>query len=536
MKINRFIVYLIVVVVSSTAFMCDKDVQPITPKIGITTILPDNSKYAIIYYISDLDDESGPGDGTKEKPWTSVNYALEQVSGASAEKPYALFISAGNYSENTLQLKPFVDLYGGFNEKDWKRDIERYKTVLNGNEKRRVLLGADNCRVDGFYILDGVIRGQGAAILCDAVTMHISNNVFTLNKTLGPENWNPKFMHETANDGGAVYCTNGANVTLENNHFLKNYAENGRGAALACDYQCTMIVRNNVFYANDAGLSDPMRSSDGGAISIFRWSNAIIENNIVLSNRALSKNDAGGIFVALWSSAEINGNIIVDNVAGDDAGGIFVGGQEHRYDAPLDPLPPADSFFVTIDGNTIIGNRNSSMNSGAMRFTMESRGKFLNNVVAHNNGIYFQRSEVEVSENIILDDMLFIETKAGLKPGVIHDNIIWANLTVDTEVAIENNNFINDTIGGSNYHKDFSFRDDMTRLKVISSVYRPRAYFSTLTIIGDNLEPGILRNRVVKTGRRWSVVIDNDANTLRLWGNFSAETEITILPTYTVKN
>ncbi len=171
-----------------------------------------------------------------------------------------------------------------------------------------------------------------------------------------------------------------------------------------------------------------MRSSDGGAISIFDWCDARIENNIVLSNKALASNDAGGIFIALWSSAVVKGNLFIDNDAGDDAGGLFVGGQEHRYDSPLDPLPPKDKFFVDVKENIFLGNKNSSMNSGAMRFTMESRGIFQRNITAFNNGIYFQRSEVKVSENIILDDFLFVETKKGLKKGEISNNLIWAKI------------------------------------------------------------------------------------------------------------
>ena len=86
-----------------------------------------------------------------------------------------------------------------------------------------------------------------------------------------------------------------------------------------------------------------MRSSDAGAVSIFNWSDAVIEGNLFISNIADSKNDGGAIFIALWSSAKVNNNLFVDNHSGDDAGALFVGGQEHRYGGlPLDPIPPKD--------------------------------------------------------------------------------------------------------------------------------------------------------------------------------------------------
>jgi hypothetical protein len=536
LKTNKYLTLTIITMITVILIMCDHEVKQLSPIIGIETIYPDQSSYTKIFYVSDADDQDEPGNGTIKNPWTSINYALDQISDASDAQRYAIFISAGTYSKNTLNLKSHIDLFGGYDANDWQRDVEKNKTILNGDEKRRVVVGADDCRLDGFVITEGVVRGAGAAILCAGVKMTISNNTFTKNKTIGPENWKPKYWHETANDGGAIYCTNNAEVKIENNHFVSNFTDNGRGAGIGADHYCALQIKNNVFYGNKAGLNDPMRSSDGGAVSIFRWSKAEIENNLILSNKALAHNDAGGIFVALWSSANIKNNIFVDNEAGDDAGGLFVGGQEHRYDGPLDPIPPADSFFVSIDGNTFIGNRNSSSNSGAMRFTMESRGKFSNNVVAQNNGIYFQRSEVEISNNIILDDMLFVETKEGLKPGVIRDNIIWADFNLETEARVENNNFKNKDISESNYHKSFSFKDDMIRLKIASAVSKPREVYSIMTIIGDQMKPGIYRNRVVKVGQKWSAIRDNDANSLWLWGKFTGTTELTILPTYTVKN
>ena len=108
-----------------------------------------------------------------------------------------------------------------------------------------------------------------------------------------------------------------------------------------------------------------MRSSDGGGISIFNWSSPEISGNVVLGNRARGNNDGGGIFVAYWSSAKVRDNVIVANVGGDDGGGLFVGGQEHRYDRPFDPMPAPEDFFVEVTGNRFFGNTNPSGNSGA---------------------------------------------------------------------------------------------------------------------------------------------------------------------------
>ncbi len=383
--------------ISENRAIVKEDISPRTIKI-------DESKYnKVIYVLSSADDVRG--NGTKELPYASIKKA---VSVSNDGELTAILVACGRYTENNIQLKDGVSLFGGYDSAEWKRDIYKNRTEIAAEGNGRVIIAADNLTIDGFNgsgthvtaiidgftITEGKYRGLGGAVYFRSSSPIISNNTFTKNITLKPVPWNPKYWHETANDGGAVYFEDGASPIIENNIFAGNKTENGRGAGLACNDHCKPIIRNNLFFNNTAGLDDPMRSSDGGAISIFKWCNAEITGNIILSNEAKASNDAGGVFVALWSSSKIEKNIFVDNEASDDAGALFVGGQEHRYDAPLDPIPPKDKFFVSIINNTFIGNRNSSKNSGAMRFTMESRGEFINNIVAQNNGVYFQRSEV----------------------------------------------------------------------------------------------------------------------------------------------
>ena len=308
--------------------------------------------------------------------------------------------------------------------------------MLEAGGTGRVLVAADNTKLDGFEVTGGLLRGPGAGVLIDGTSPVLSNNFFTANQTLAPEDWAPKHLHETAHDGGAVYCTNAGEPDIRNNVFAANRTEVGRGAAIAYDGHCAGAIVNNVLMDNFTGLDDPMRSSDGGAISVFRWSSPVVANNVILGNEARSNNDGGGIFVALWSSAKIRDNLIVGNEAGDDAGGLFVGGQEHRYDAPLDPLPDAEEFYVEVTGNRFFGNRNPSNNSGATRITMESRGLVGRNVAAQNRGFYLQRSELDVVDNTILEDTLFIESKEGLGQSKFRNNIVWGGFESGAVVTV----------------------------------------------------------------------------------------------------
>lgn len=489
--------------------------------------------YHNVYHVSSTIGSNENGDGSAQHPWQSISFALSQIHDAASETRYAVLVSEGEYAQTPLAMKDFVDLFGGFESANWKRDVVKRRTILTGEEERRAVIGANHARLDGFVISNGQIRGKGAAIWCDGVSPIITNNIFISNKTLAPIPWNPKFLHETANDGGAIYCENGASPIIENNLFTKNTTENGRGAAIAFQKNCNGRIANNIFINNTAGLNDPMRSSDGGAISIFEWSSPIIENNIILNNQSLASNDAGGVFVALWSSPIIRNNIFVGNQCADDAGALFIGGQEHRYDSPLDPLPNEEKFFVRIDSNVFIGNSNPSKNSGAMRFTMESRGRFSHNIVAHNSGIYFQRSEVTIENNVILDDFLFTETKAGLKPGVIQNNYIWGNFALETDATVENNNLKDRRDGNSS--SSYRFVSDWIELHANAATYRPKEFVTSVLISNSNFEKNELANRVVKSSDRWGVIKSNDEKNIEIWGDFSGEIHFTVLPSYQLK-
>jgi hypothetical protein len=236
------------------------------------------------------------------------------------------------------------------------------------------------------------------------------------------------------------------------------------------------------------------------------------------------------LFVALWSSPAIRTNLFVGNRCGDDAGALFVGGQEHRYDRPLDPLPDRDRFFVEIRDNQFIGNENPSRNSGAMRFTMESRGAFVDNLVVQNSGIYFQRSEATIEDNRILDNFLLVETKTGLNPCTIRNNLIWGDLTLETEARVEDNILREQREG--NRSDAPRFRDDWGEIRVFSAAFDARRCVTTLTVAGKKYRGNDLGQRIVKAGERWGVVKSNDEFAIEVWGDLSGCLQVTLLPTY----
>ncbi len=530
---NRFYNVLMTILIW---FACACSPQEFPPSnIGPRTEAVQLEKYQEVRYVLDDIGSDENRDGSSVKSWRSINHALDEITDAGPDKRYAVLVSQGSYNLDTIHLKEYIDLYGGFETSKWERDIFKYRSILSGDEKRRVIVGSNNAQLDGFVITEGAIRGKGAGLYCNSVSPTITNNIFLANKTLAPIPWNPKYLHETANDGGAIYCENDASPIIENNLLIKNATENGRGAAITFHSKCNGRIANNVFLNNTTGLTDPMRSSDGGAISIFDWSSPVIENNVILNNKALASNDAGGLFVALWSSPVIRKNIFVGNECSDDAGALFVGGQEHRYDRPLDYLPGKEDFFVKIQDNIFIGNTNPSKNSGAMRFTMESRGLFSNNIVAHNSGIYFQRSEVTIENNTILDNFLFIETKEGLKPGIIKNNIIWGDFNLGTKASVLNNNIRYGYNGEGNLGSPPEFINDWIHINAEAALFDRQKFVTNLFVSTDNFKQNELVNRIIKAGGKWGVIKSNSAKEIEVWGDFSGEIDLTVLPSYQLR-
>lgn len=484
------------------------------------------------------------GDGSVTKPFASLIHALEQAGRPSADARVALLIAQGNYAGPTIALKTGVDLYGGFLAPGGERDIHRFATRLDGGEANRIAFAAGDSRLDGLWFVNGRVRGKGAALHVDGGTPVITNCIFVNNRTLIPSGWDPPLLHETANDGGAIACFNGAAPRIEHCLFYDNSTECGRGAAVSA-VNSAPALRNNVFANNRAGLTDPMRSSDGGAVSFFNHSSGVFSGNVVVANEALTKNDAGGVFVALWSEPLIEDNVIVANTSGDDAGGLFLGGQEHRYDAPLDAYPPADEFNIRVMRNVFVGNANGARNSGAMRVTMESRAQFSHNLITENaGGFYLQRSEIDAARNTIWQDWKFVEDKPSLGPSRFAGNILKGPAgPIEARVTFEHNMAENSVPGGPHLAVSDVFQPDGVFGELTELTFDPLTCTTTVTT-QEALPAGVaLAGRPIRlgdnpNGGQWRVVARAGGNEIVLWGRLEAVTKapkyFSVLRTFTL--
>ncbi len=492
----------------------------------------DTARFAAVLQVDQTHGDDIKGDGSVARPLRTLTRGLELAGRPTASAPVAICVSAGRYAEPTFALKPHVALFGGFAAPGGARDLRQHRTILDGEGAHRIAIGSDHASVDGFVFEGGRVRGKGAALLCDGVSPVVTNCVFTDNRTLIPAPWNPPLLHETANDGGAIMCVNGAAPRIENCLFYENSTECGRGGAVASDRGAAPEIRRTVFANNHAGLADPMRSSDGGAVSFFRNSNGVFEDNVVVANESLTRNDAGGVFVALWSAPRIVGNVFVANSGGDDAGALFLGGQEHRYDAPLDPYPAADRFRVVVERNLFVGNANSVGNSGAMRVTMETRARFAHNVIAENEGgFYLQRSEIEAERNTVWQDWNFFEDKASLGPSRFTGNILKGPVkSVEARVSFAQNAATANVPGGPHLPVEDIFLNDGAQGDLVQLRFDAAAGQTTVTTTAD-LPAGDWAGRAIRLtdnlakGGQWRVIARVSGREIVLWGRLDAVTK-----------
>ena len=490
--------------------------------------------YHQTYYVSVSTGSDENGDGSRSRPWASIRYAHGQIEDNRLSNRQAILVAGGEYTEGLFEMKEYVHLYGGFDPESWQRDIRVYQTVLDGRGRDRIMVCADHAKADGFVFRNGVFRGNGGAVLCDGTSPVLSNNVFRKNKSLKPDGWDPEFLHEIANDGGAVAAINGAAPRILNNLFVDNETECGRGAGVAVHNRAAPLIAYNVFLNNVAGTDDPMRSSDGGAISSAYHSPSDIFYNIIAGNRAESTNDGGGIFSELWSSVHIAGNLILDNFADDDGGGIYLSGQVHHYITEPDPVPTKERYLSRLTGNVLVGNTNpgGGRDSG-FRFTNDTRVTFDRNITYDNfGGLDFRRTMVTGHDNLFLDNVTVREPGETAR---FYNSLFFRELTAASDTELINSKKIDfDAMPGSEGFKRF-FRDDGVVLRVISSRFYADRYITEINLEeGTTLTPESLDNRIIRIGDRWSAVKSNSSSVITVWGGHEGAQTAELLPTFTI--
>ena len=485
-------------------------------------------------------DEKAYAKVVRVEPGKSISEALAGITDASESKRYAIFVAAGEYKGDTIQMKPHVDLFGGFDGKSWKRDIDANRSVLDGEGHRRVLVAADNARLDGFVIRNGKVRGDGAGILCDHRSPTIANNYFLNNATLEPQGRDPKMIHQRGHDGAAIACLNGSSPTIANNVIANNTTEIGGGGGIAIANYSMPKILNNVITGNTTGLKDVnlSRSSNGAAISATKAEHRpplrmTVINNVITHNTAKGKSDAGGIYLEYDSSPLIGANWLLGNVCEDDGSAIYVMKNSH-------PL---------FTHNIVAGN-----NSSAIRLSKEGRGELAHNIVFGNSmAVICISSWMHFHHNTVVDNasgLSYGNTYAPhLKPSLITENIFYDNggsggfgtdeSSTDAPVMKKN-----DVQGGykggggeGNFDEKPQFVDDAVGGNFTSADYDDQRVVTTLTVksAGGGND---LAGRVITVGDKWGVIKRGGDGKLLVWGDVRPKEktgDFRIAPTYQLR-
>ncbi|MBW3596732.1 MAG: hypothetical protein KY475_05590, partial [Planctomycetes bacterium] len=418
----------------------------------------------------------------------TVAGALASVKDASPKNRYAILAAAGTYKESPIQMKQWVDLYGGFAPGDWKtRNVYQYAAILDAQKKGPVVIGADDARLDGFVITGGQQQAHGGGIVCDGVSPTIVNNIIVGNQTLAPE-IEEGLGKQIANEGAGIALLSGSRAYVANNLICENGTEVGNGAGITARGNVQAKILRNVFCNNIAGVKDDQmfhgkvgsRSSPGGAIACSEESSPQISFNVIVMCSAPINNDAGGIWVEGNSTPLINYNWVVGNTSGDDGGGIYCMGNLYYTDAGerFDISPDAS---VPIEDNLIAGNNTVRGGPGGVRASRFGRIDLRRNIIVAN-----EKGGAAAAEGAFI---------------CVMENNIIADNGAKRETATPS----------------FRLTGDITARE-----FDERRY---VTQIGTNKELGKedLSGSVVRVGGQWSVVKSSSPGSLVVWGKIAEE-------------
>ncbi len=278
----------------------------------------------------------------------------------------------------------------------------------------------------GKYILDGNKMGrffvvnEGSTLtlkgltLCNGVTQDINNGV--------------------ANNGGAIFVSQGANLVVENVAFINNTAitNYGQGGAIF-SYGNVTIKEGTKFINNSADTA--------GAI--------FIKGNLDVTGAEFSKNTvknpasiAGAIF-ANGDKVTIKGSSFKDNYAEYETGAVKLVVRE-----------------AIISSTNFTNNKANKLQAGAVlvdkdcNLTVNENCKFINNTAANGGAIF-----ASYAGKLDISDSEFINNTANLTGGAIYNQL---SSTEITGCVFEENNA---TTAGAVYVYNFNNNGGTTNIK-----------------------------------------------------------------------
>ncbi len=244
-------------------------------------------KVAAVLHVTQKN-STGPWDGHS---WATAYRDIQSAVDVAGVTGGEVWVAGGTYTAATnpvVMMRPDVLLYGGFagtESSNGERNWTANPTIIDGQNARRCVEGADTSVLDGFTVTRG--RGvNGGGMYNTSSSPTVANCTFTAstatysgsyggggamyNDASSPVITNCIFLQNTATKcGGAMFNYSYANPALINCSFTLNTAASG-GAVF--NYSSTAAALTNCILWADTATTGPELFNYNGAALVVGWS------------------------------------------------------------------------------------------------------------------------------------------------------------------------------------------------------------------------------------------------------------------------
>jgi hypothetical protein len=430
----------------------NKVYDPFPPMTSAIISTTEETKGGIIYVDQDA---TGNDDGSSwDNAFTDLQDALQVAS-----VPQEIWVAEGVYIPSnqidplqiyskTFILPNWVSIYGGFSgtetsrdQRDWNTNptilsgdldenddnsdgnfISEHPNHLNGINAGHVVTAnklTATTVLDGFIVTGGMasmlIIGEGGGYLGEGggVWIYKSSDVRLMNM---------QFYGNAAVRGGAVYAYYHSNVSIDNSIFQFNYGGEGPAIQITKDSQLTLT---------NSKLQNNIGSDSGGAIFVFDYGSATIQNSLFENNGqvpGVSNPDLSGGAIMLYfdCQATIDRSDLLNNSA-PHTGGIYLlqfnhltltnsrlqgnnafesnGGGLYAFSSDVDMV----NVLITGNHSVLSGAGINSFASGGydknlIKITNSTIARNLSDISSYSNGMTLVHTEVTLLNSIMMDD------------------------------------------------------------------------------------------------------------------------------------
>lgn len=372
------------------------------------------------------------GDGTKEKPFPTINKALTRAEAIGATR---IYVAKGIYTED-LVISKDISLFGGYisdySESEWTREEivnpDDTKICAKGNIAIIYTDGLSSGTVlDGFHI-----EGGNSILFSASIGVMCSN--------ASPTIWNNKIYGGKSSITSIGILNQSASPLIRNNPVisggLPDYTGGGSDniAILCQSFSCPVIEGNGSSVSPSQIITGPSGGENTYRIKCESSSSATILNNTIETTDVLVTSARG--ILAIGSSPVIQANIITsaltDNIVirGDNTSFKVVdnsiGGSVYITSGSMNPVLDNNKIIkgnITVTGSTVGASiRNHVVTDPADPDYKAHYGKSSRKILE--GGVYYSGASGIIENNSLTFVVIMNNANVG-----IYNNIILSEIS-----------------------------------------------------------------------------------------------------------